>query len=191
QFIYTNLSNLYSDLLTDWLAFADSHDLAREGAFYHVARAMPFSGDSPSSQLVSWFWAVSRGGTTLTDATSQARGLRSGGVRFGANGESVYLGYPEKFRELNLHLASPFEGGWSAVLEYPPAVDDQGNPTAWASLTTLADTTQGLTRSGQMTFDPPANWKAATVGGTARLFYVRLRTTAGGAAPVANTILGC
>jgi hypothetical protein len=39
-------------------------------------------------------------------------------------------------------------------------------------------------------FDPPAGWKACAVGGSARLYYVRFRTTAGGTAPVAGSLLG-
>src|SRR5262245_5754403 len=36
QLIYTNLSNVYLDLLTDWLDYADRHGYDREEAFYHV-----------------------------------------------------------------------------------------------------------------------------------------------------------
>jgi hypothetical protein len=190
QLIYSNASNLYLDLLTDWLTYADAQGLAREGAFYHVVAATPFSGDSPSSQPVTWFWRVYQGGTPLTDLTARASGTQSGGVTFGAAGEAVYVGYPDRFREINLNLASGASGGWSAVLEYVTAVDAAGNPTAWAPLPVLSDTTAGLTQSGRITFDPPGDWQTATLGGTARLFYVRFRTTASGTAPVANTLLG-
>jgi hypothetical protein len=190
QLLYANTSNLYLDLLTDWLAYADATGAAREGAFYHVATATPFAGDSPSSQPVTWFWRAYRGGAALTDRTAQARGTQAGGVAFGAAGEAVYLGYPERFRELNLHLASGAAAGWSARWEYPSAVDAAGNPTAWAALTPVADTTAGLRQSGRVSFDPPANWKAATLAGSARLFYVRSRTLTAGTAPVAATILG-
>jgi hypothetical protein len=69
-------------------------------------------------------------------------------------------------------------------------VDANGNPTTWASLPIKADTTAGLTRSGQVTFDPPADWKPASINGSALLYYVRVRTVGGGTAPVAATILG-
>jgi hypothetical protein len=191
QLVYTNTSSVYLNLLTDWLNYADAHGLAREGAFYHVGQATPFSGNSPSSQPVTWFWGVYRVGTSVSDATAAAHGSTAGaGVAFGAAGESLAAGYPDEFREINLSLASGASGGWSAVLEYPTAVDAAGNPTAWAPLTTLTNTTAGLGHSGQITFDPPANWKPASVGGSARLYYVRFRTTAGGQAPVASTILG-
>jgi hypothetical protein len=156
QLIYTNVSNLYLDLLTDWLAWADANGKAREGAFYHVVAATPFSGTSPSSQPVNWFWGVYRGGTTLTNLTGQARGTAAGGVTFGAAGESVYVGYTDRFREINVDLSGPAAGGWSGVLEYAAAVDAAGNPTAWAALPLRGDGTAGLTRSGRITFDPPA-----------------------------------
>src|SRR5581483_7538822 len=92
--------------------------------------------------------------------------------------------------EINLDLASTAGGGWAAVLEYPTALDDSGRPATWAALKPLADTTAGLTRSGRITFDPPGDWKAASLGGAPRLYYVRFRTTAGGTAPAARSLLG-
>jgi hypothetical protein len=190
RLLYTNVSNLYQDLLLNWLSYADGQGLSREEAFYHASRPTPFSGNSPSSQPVNWFWGVYSGGQTLTDSTSQARGTRSGGVAFGGAGQSVYVGYPERFREINVQLTTPAGGGWSMVAEYATAVDAAGNPTAWAPLHLLADGTAGLTHPGQFTFDPPADWKPASVGGSGRLFYVRFRTVTGGVAPRAATILG-
>jgi hypothetical protein len=189
--IYANFSNVYQGLLLDWLTYADAHGLSREAAFYHVAAATPFTGDSPSSQPVDWFWAVQRGaGASWDDSTSQARGTAPGGVAFADAGHSLVLGYPERFREINVALSSPVGGGWHAVLEYPTAVDAAGNPTTWATLTPRTDTTAELTTSGQITFDPPADWVPASVSDSPRLYYVRFRTTGGGTAPVAATILG-
>jgi hypothetical protein len=191
RLIYSNFSNLYQNLLTDWLAYADTYGISREAAFYHVARATPFSGNSASSQPVDWFWSVQRGaGASWNVLTSQARGTSSGGVAFGGTGQALAVGYPERFRELNVPLRSPASGGWSAVLEYPTAVDTAGRPTTWATLPVLADGTSGLTTSGRITFDPPADWVPASVNGSARLYYVWFRTTGGGAAPVAGSLLG-
>jgi hypothetical protein len=190
QAAYTNFSNIYLDLLTDWTTYADKNAQDRESAFYHVTQATAFSGNSSSSQPVNWFWAAFRGSTTLTDVTARSRGTSPGGVTFGGSGESAYLGYDERFREININLASGAGAGWSAALEYASAVDANGNPTAWSTLTTLSNGTAGLTHSGQILFDPPADWKAASVGGSARLFFVRFRTTGSGTAPVAATILG-
>jgi hypothetical protein len=190
QLIYSNFSNLYQGLLTDWLSYADAHGYSREDAFYHVAAATPFTGNSPSSQPVNWFWAAYEGGPSWTNLTTAAHGAGTGGVAFAAAGQSLALGYPERFREINVSLTTPASGGWSAVLEYPTAVDAGGNPTAWATLTPLADGTSGLTTGGRITFDPPAGWVPASLNGSAPLYYVRFRTTAGGTAPVAATILG-
>src|SRR5262249_22690779 len=72
QMIYTNVSSLYQNLLTDWLDYADQHGLSRESAFLHVSRATAFSGDSSSSQPVTWFFGVFEGGATANfiDVTS-------------------------------------------------------------------------------------------------------------------------
>jgi hypothetical protein len=188
--IYSNASSIYLGLLTSWLNFADSQSIPRESAFYHVSHATFFAGDSASSQPVSWFWGVYRGSTSWADVTGQAHGGSAGGVAFGAAGEALTIGYTDPFREINVALASAASGGWSAALEYPTAVDGSGNPTAWAGLKTIADTTAGFKASGQVRFDPPADWKAASVNGSARLFYVRFRTTGSGTAPVAKSILG-
>ena len=182
--IYTNTSSLYLDLLTNWLNYADANGFSREDAFYHVTVPTPWSGFGGSTQPSDWFWAVSNGSTDLTDAA------HDGGFSFGNSGQSVNVGYTDQFREIDVTLSSGRSGGWSSVLEYPTAVDSNGNPTSWATVNTLSDTTSGLTQTGQITFNPPSNWVTATINGSARLYYVRFRTTAAGTAPVASSVLG-
>jgi hypothetical protein len=190
QLIYTNLSTLYGSLLTDWNAYADANSVSREAAFYHVTAATPYSGQSPSSQPVEWFWSAAVGsGTSWADVTDEARRTTPGGVTFGGTGQSVVVGYTELFREIDVALLSGAAGGWQAAVEYPTQVDAAGNPTAWGTLNLLTDTTAGLTRTGQLLFDPPADWKPASINGSARLYYVRFRTTSAGTAPVAASIL--
>src|SRR5262249_16348546 len=115
--IYSNVSNLYRELLTDWLAYADANGLSRELAFSPARQATSFSGDSPASQPVTWFWGVYRDGTSWTNYTSQARGTTTGGVSFGGVGTSVYMGYTDRFREINLALKSAAASGWKGVVE--------------------------------------------------------------------------
>jgi hypothetical protein len=189
--IYTNTSSLYTDLLADWLTYADTAGVSREAAFYHAARPATFRGDSPSSRPVAWFWRVYRGTDALTDLTYLIRAEATSRIAFGARGgEALYLGHPDRFREINFDLATGAGAGWSAALEYPTAVDANGKPTTWAALKSLTDTMAGLTKTGQLTFDPPADWKPASLANSYRLYYVRFRTTTGGSAPAARTILG-
>jgi hypothetical protein len=189
---YSNVSSLYGNLLTDWLNYADTHNVSREAAFYHVAQATPFWGNSPSSQPVNWFWGVYLAGSTpnFVDVTTTAHSASWPPITLGGQGTSLYIGYTDPFREINFNLRQGAQNGWSGVLEYPTAVDSQGNPTAWAPLSTLSNTTGGLRWSGQILFDPPANWKTSIAGGTTPLYYVRLRTLTNGTPPSANTILG-
>lgn len=190
QFIYTNVSNVYLNLLTDWTAYADRNGLDRESAFYHVNRATAYSGMSASAVPVSHFWGVYRGaGSDWQNVTRDAK-VNDTPLNFADAGESLALGFIEKFREVNVDLLTAAAGGWAAELEYVAAVDDQGRPTEWKPLDTLGDTTGGLRRDGRLTFDPPRDWVAASVGGSARLFYVRFRTTGDGTAPVAKSVLG-
>ncbi|HET6575810.1 MAG TPA: hypothetical protein VFG68_19570 [Fimbriiglobus sp.] len=190
QFIYTNVSNIYLNLLTDWTAYADRNGLDREAAFYHVNRATGYDGMSASAVPVNHFWGAYRGaGDDWQNVTRDAK-VNDTPLGFADSGESLALGFVEKFREVNVDLLSPAAGGWAAELEYVAAVDDQGRPTEWKPLDTLGDTTGGLRRDGRLTFDPPRDWVAASVGGSARLFTVRFRTTADGIAPIAKSILG-
>lgn len=193
QLIYSNVSNLYQGLLTDWLNYADRTGVSRELAFYHVTRSTAFTGASPSSQPVTWFWAAfqSTGGIP-NDVTSAARGGRLKQLNFGAAGQWTAIAYPEKFREMNVTLATPAAAGWGGVWEYATATDAAGNPTAWKALTLNQDGTTGLRQTGTITFDPPADWVTASINGGARLYYVRFRATAGEAAqsPVLASVFG-
>jgi hypothetical protein len=197
QLIYSNVSNLYLELLTDWLGYADRHGVDRESAFYHVAEPTPFTGASPSSQPVNWLWNVQRGSSTgatgFVKLTSETRSGTTPDVPFGGAGESLYLGYPERFREINVWLARIAGDGWTGLIEYASRVDGAGRPVAWKNLPMVANTTANFRRSGVITFDPPADWKPAIVpGSSSRLFYLRIRTSSGDAAstPIASAILG-
>jgi hypothetical protein len=188
QLIYTNVSNVYEDLLIDWLNYADANGQNRELAFYHVTQATPFSGGSPSSIPVNYLWRVARGSVDMTGAS---RTGTTGDMNFGSTvGTTTVFGYPERFGELNFNITTPRGSGWSAVWEYVSAVDANGTPTAWAALPIVADGTAGLNRSGAVRFDPPANWRASVASGSQRLFFVRLRVTGAGSSPVAATVLG-
>jgi hypothetical protein len=191
RLVYTNADNIYLDLLTDWDHYADAHGYNRESAFYHVTHATRISGDSPSSVPVDWFWAVLEGGgsAVYTDLTTMAHSSEDA-VEFGGLSTSMYIGFPEKFNQINVSLASRASDGWAGVWQYADQVDAYGNPTHWATLSLKSDGTRGFTRSGQVAFDPPASWKASTIDGSGWMFYVRFLTTRDGTPPVANTIEG-
>jgi len=138
---------------------------------------------------VTWFWGVYQGERTFKNLTLEAHNKKER-LAFGGLGNQLCVGYLERFREINLDLAKGAAGGWSAALEYVNSVDKEGKPAGWATLPTLTDTTKGLAQTGQLAFDPPADWKTASIGGSAKLYYIRFRTTSAGNAPVAHTILG-
>jgi hypothetical protein len=193
QLVYTNVSNVYLGLFTDWLAYADRMGYDREAIFYHVNKPTEFFGMSASAVSVNHFWGGYVGGdaTGWTNVTQELRRTTDHTKLAGAN-QSFAVGFTEKFREINVDLQKGAGAGWRAELEYVSAVDAQGRPTKWTKLPTLADGTNGLKQDGRITFDPPKDWKTATVGGSARLFYVRFRTVSGtdAAAPVATTVTG-
>jgi hypothetical protein len=196
QMLYTNVSNLYLDVLRDWLDYADANNTNRELAFFHVSEATPWQGNSPSSIPVTWFWYASRGradGTAVTNVTGAARGTQSGGVAFGSVDEAITLGYTERYREINVALSKTATGSYAGVWEYAAAVDANGTVTQWKTLPTLSDSTNQLRQSGKVLFDPQADWVAGKTAGTnQRLYSVRFRTTVGTIieAPVAQTLHG-
>ena len=191
QFLYTNLSNIYLSLLTDWNEYADRRNLDRESAFYHVREATVFRGSSPSSIPVNRFWGVYRGhdATGWQDLTRDAR-LETRSFSLAGTGEAVAFGYLERFREINIQLRVAASAGWRGRWEYVAGVDARGRPTLWKPLPLGFDGSVGFSRDGTITFDPPPDWVAATISGSARLFYVRIRSEGGGAAPQLLTVLG-
>jgi len=195
QLLYSNVSNLYQGLLADWLEYADRVGAPREQAFYHVSQATQFIGTSPSSQPVTWLWSAYQSdgsASTANNVTSAARGGAGTNLNFGGAGRWTALGSLDRFRELNVTLGALPQAGWGGVWEYVSAADAAGAPQAWKPLTLIQDGTAGLKRSGGITFDPPADWKTASVGGGDRQFYVRFRVTAGTAAQAAQlkTVFG-
>lgn len=197
QLLYTNVSNIYLDLLRDWNEYADRNKLNREQAYYHVSQSTAWQGSSPSSIPVNQFWSVTRGSATgnatLTDLTSASRGQASFGVALGTTGDALAMGFPERFRELNITITQAAASSYSGVWEYASAVNSQGVVTAWKSLRINLDSTTGWRKTGQITFDPPADWVAGRQTATGPyLHFVRFRTTSGTAAlaPEAKTILG-
>lgn len=191
--IYSNISNLYGDLLTDWFEYAAAQGVARESAFYHVTQATAFNGSSATAIPVREFWQVLRGaanGTgSLTDLRSAARGSGTTGVSFGGVGQALHLGWTDRFREINFTLQSQ-ASGWGGRFEYVSEVNADGSPKTWKTLTLLSNGTNSFNSSGQVLFDPPTDWKAAKMQGTTQLlYYVRVVTTQG-TGPTARTIFG-
>lgn len=192
QFVYTNVSNIYLGLLTDWLAYADRTRVSRESAFYHVTKATPFGGLSASAVPVNHFWGVYRSTAAgvVTNVTSDARSTTEKPFDLPTAGGWLAVGNLEKFREINLTVKAAAGSGYGGVWEYVSAVDSAGRPTVWTALRSVADKTSGGRTPGQLTFDPPKDWKTATVGGSTPLYFVRFRATGTGTPPTAMTLLG-
>jgi len=190
QFVYTNVSNIYLSLITDWNDYADRNRLDREVAFYHVNKATAFNGMSASAVPVERFWGAYRGTDAKWDNLTRSASNTGNAITFAERGESLALGFLEKYREINVDLSKAAGAGFTSAIEYVSAVDATGKPTRWSTLRTLSDTTNGLKVDGRISFDPPRDWVAASVGGSARLFYTRIRTTGTGTPPAATTVLG-
>ena len=189
---YTNVSSLYLGLLTDWLNFADYSGHAREAAFFHVREPIAFVGTSPSSLPVKWFWAAYRVGTTVIDYTSRVQTDDAVEISIGNNGETLYLGYPDRFGEINFQLKKGAAHDWSAQFEYPYLIPPDGEnelPTVeWKPLPLSEDQTDGFQKSGKVIFAPPADWCTAKVVNSAGLFYLRIHTKGTGNSPLISQL---
>ena len=195
QIIYTNVSNIYLDLLADWSNYADAVGVSRESAFYHVGEPTAWRFASGSAYPVDRFWdvALTHTAAATENLTSVAYSRSTSGPQFPIAGQTLLIGYLDEFREINFNFTRGALPGWAGVVEYPIVIAADGTPTAWKAVPFLTDGTGKFTRAGRFTFDPPADWVAsAREVGAARLFYVRVRATAGsiGQAPIASTILG-
>jgi hypothetical protein len=139
---------------------------------------------------VTWFWGVYRGRNPAKDLTDVAHN-GAAPFSFGSVGEPLYVGYPEPFREINIQLSAGCHPGWMARLEYSRKGDESRSRSKWGALTERTNSTNRLKRSGQITFNPPRDWRPISINGKTRLFYIRFRTiNAGGRPPVARTLLG-
>ncbi|MEZ6142627.1 MAG: hypothetical protein R3B84_18865 [Zavarzinella sp.] len=165
KILYSNASNIYLELLTDWLKYADDQQMDRESAFYHVNQPVAFQGNSPSSIPVSRFWAMNltRSNGTVQDVTQRSNSANP--VALPTVGETLAIGYPEKFAEITLEIAGG--GAWTGRWEYAAGFNSSGQPI-WK---TLQPTSVG---GGVFRFDPPADWKAGSVNGSQHLFVIRM-----------------
>lgn len=209
--------------ILDLCNFLDDLGVDREDCFYHVDPDQSMTGTNFGAQgfPVRYWWDAQQyvySGNTMTrlftlqsghatlDGASTFLTDGTSHVTLGASAnDAIWLGYNERFDEINWTFSTPASGGWTAVLEYPTAVDADSVPTAWGTITLASDTTSGCTTSGRMHWDASllTDWvKAYSVpGGAAMLkcpdpsvapttgmqgYYVRLRTTAPGTTPIVS-----
>ncbi len=193
---YTNIGQLIPGgagafAVEDWLAYADAHGYNREDAFLHASAAFAFSGAGSSARPVRWFYAlfqINAAGSVLNTYT-QSSSTTIASTFGAAVDDFLALGNLDRFVQIDATITTPLAGGYTYAIEYPTAVDGSGNPTAWATLTTLTDTTLGLTVTGTITWDVPTAWVPCTLNSTYRCYYfVRIRCTHTGTTPVASKL---
>lgn len=113
--------------------------------------------------------------TGLVDRTNQAITTTPGDVTFGeVAGDQLYVGLGEKFDFTRFTLSAP------ASVSINPTFDFSTG-SGWESLS-VTDGTLGFTRTGSLTFTPPAGWQQQTVGGHSA-FWLRVTRGALVAAP--------
>jgi hypothetical protein len=202
--LYSNAHFINLNQLGDWISYARVNGHSPEAGFWHAAQAYTFTGSGTGWHPPKKFWAMFSG---TTNPWTDKRGAYTSATSVAfpnTSGESLYIGNMDPFRELNVgSITVPKAGGWTYALEYCSAVDGSGNPTTWTTLSTLSDTTTGFASSGQILFDPPANWVPCGINGqisfagdtgttVARLryFYIRVRVTASGTGPTTAELSG-
>jgi len=196
--LYSNISNLYLGLECAWMKYATTVPTDPEDGYYHVSAATAFTRSGASTVAAKKFWSVfyQTGASSYTGSSSA---FAADAATFpNTTTRVVMIGQHAKFREVNVTLTTVASGGWTAALEYCNGVDGSGVANSWATLTTLTETTSGLTSSGQITFTPPSDWVMATFTGMVSvngfentpMYFLRWRCTATGTAPIASEICG-
>ncbi len=100
--------------------------------------------------------------------------------------ESVYLGFRSPVTSAEVELLSAGSGGVYAF-EYASAVDSNGMVTGWTPLPSLSDGTNGLTRSGTISWQIPSSstWVEgkAGIGSAPKRYWIRIRIASAPATP--------
>ena len=86
-----------------------------------------------------------------------------------ASGDYVAMGYFGRFYSVVVTLRQPASSDWTGTWEY------LRSDSTWQPLT-FTDGTQGMTRTGTVSFTPPTDWGLLSMDG-ARLYWARVRCT--------------
>lgn len=130
-----------------------------------------FSGNGPRSTNVLTF----DGTSTFVDITDNVK--RSGNTATelyptGAAGEILYLGIRDRhLRKFGVTITTAGVGGPTLAFEYH-------NGTSWTAVTNLSDGTSGLTTSGTITWDRPADAQQVLINGLT-YHWARIRIVSG------------
>ena len=167
--------------IADWNNYADANGYNREDAFFHAASPYNYSTGWGAQGMPVWYWwdaqQVKNGagiinlfaGTLAGTPTYLTDGVAANNVTFGNTiGDAIYLGYPDRFDEINFVGAAYAAASWAAIVEYPTAVNADYTVATWSTLTMISDTTSGFTTDGRLHWNPyPASdWKKCVMSTT-------------------------
>lgn len=103
-----------------------------------------------------------------------------------SSGEAIYLGFKEPVTSAAIQLLANGVGG-SYAFEYASGVGSDGKVNAWTALPNLSDGTNGLTRSGTISWSMPSSpeWVIgqANIGKAPRRYWIRIRLTSAPSTP--------
>jgi len=93
--------------------------------------------------------------------------------------DALYIGEPWKFDRIALNIKTGPSSAWHGLWEY-------WNGQTWTALNRVEDTTANFSKSGRITFGFPQGWMMTALASN-QLYWVRLRCTSTGSAPVLET----
>ncbi len=129
---------------------------------------------SKAQAAASQAWRVTAGSSTYVDETADLASAGANDVQPLPTSEAVNdyfaVGYTTKFNALRLNVGTVGTGTATVAWEY-------WNGSTWAAISGVTDGTGALKNAGQNTvaFDPPSDWAASIINGSASLYYVRMR----------------
>jgi hypothetical protein len=203
---YTDSRGAYNWQLPLYRSCADARSFNYESMFLHMnadyamdipgefswTRANQFDWTEVSPTDGNSYWngviGLNRNTNAMTDYTNKAFDAAAADVPMTSAVRSLLIGYLDPFDQINLIISTPRTGGtvnWET--------SDTG--VTWAALSLTSDTTNGLTRSGRVTFTPPVGWRRSLYTATAnpkalRKFWVRVTVSGATTWPILSQITG-
>lgn len=137
-----------------------------------------YADTGPGNYTFSVNGAFTLVGTTYTDVTVNLYD----NAHFTTVSDRLLLGYSEPF-DLATFTVSTARVGGTASYQY-------WNGSAWTALTAASDTSSGLTATGTLTFNPPANWAKTVVHGSRAKYWIQATVAGASTNPILQQVHG-
>lgn len=160
--------------------YAKDHNFSFDDFFVHFAEDSDMTGNFvDGSQPDKFFYVYDNIYNISNNAYSGTNSWSFGK----ANGNTLAIGYFDKFDEINFNFTTAAGSGFDGIWEYSGGNDSTRNVSTWKALAVISDSTNKMTSSGQVKFSPPSDWTIGMVNNShfdqaeAQEYFIRFRIT--------------